>query len=257
MHPGWAAACGLTAVRLAAAGFTGPRSTYEGRFGLYATHLSANPEKWALPAATAGLGTVWETLQVAIKPFPACQLSISCIDAAIGLATRHAVDPARIVRIEALIPQHAVAIVCEPAAAKRRPASARDVQFSLQFDIACALLRGRFGLAELELYRDPRILALADKVEYRVDPDTGYPKHFSGEVIVTLDDGRRVSQREQVNLGAADNPVPQEGIIGKFIGNATMAVDEVRARSVCERVLAIDEEEDARALVRFLGGAGR
>lgn len=252
MHPGWAGVCGITAARLAASGFTGPRSTYEGRFGLYATHLNADPQRWDLPAATHGLGHEWQTAQVAIKPFPACQLNISCIDAAIKLATKHHVNVHDIAHVEALIPPHAVAIVCEPVEQRKRPQSSYGAQFSIQYAVACALIHHRFGLAELERYRDHAILALADKVEYRVDPHTGYPKHFSGEVIVTLKNGERIAHREQVNLGAADNPVPDDGIVAKFMGNAQLAIGDREATQLRDMILHLDEISDARNLAQAL-----
>ena len=39
MHPGWAGVAGLTAATLARHGFSGPKAVYEGRFGLFKSHL--------------------------------------------------------------------------------------------------------------------------------------------------------------------------------------------------------------------------
>src|SRR5215831_15018827 len=39
LHPGWAGVAGITAATLAKHGYVGPRAAYEGRFGLYASHL--------------------------------------------------------------------------------------------------------------------------------------------------------------------------------------------------------------------------
>ncbi len=255
MHPGWAGVCGITAARLAASGFTGPRSTYEGKFGLFATHLSADTSKWDLAAATQRLGSEWQTAQVAIKPFPACQLNISCIDAAISLAREHGIKAADIAHVEALIPPHAVAIVCEPVAERRRPTSSYGAQFSIQYAVACALIHQKFGLVEIARYRDADILALAQKVDYRVDPDTGYPKHFSGEVIVTLNNGQRIARREQINLGAADKPVPDAGIVAKFMGNAQLAVSAAHAAALRDLLLNIDAVTAARHFAQALSGA--
>ena len=248
MHPGWAGVCGITAARLAREGFTGPRSAYEGQFGLYATHLGVDPDKWDLGAAVRGLGSEWETAQVAIKPFPACQLNISCIDAAIALKNQYSLNPIDIERIVALIPPHAVKIVCEPLDQRRRPASRYAAQFSIPYDVACGLIHGKLGLAELELYNDPEILALADKVEYQVDPRSGYPKHFSGEVIVTLKNGRQISHREQVNRGAADKPISDADIVAKFMDNARLATTAVDTTGVCDMILNIDSLSNARKL---------
>jgi 2-methylcitrate dehydratase PrpD len=252
LHPGWAASCGITAAALARTGFTGPRTAYEGRFGLFATHLGALGGSADLPAATAALGTQWEVERVAIKPFPACQLSIACIDAAIGLHRQHRLAADQIEAVEAVIPPHAVNIVCEPVAAKLRPRSDYAAQFSLQFCIACALLRGRFGLAELERITDPDILELAAKVTYRADHDTDYPLHFPGEVIVITRDGRRLTQREAINLGAPDRPVPPADIERKFFENAGLAVAQPRAEQVRDLLLSIDRQDDAATCAQAL-----
>jgi 2-methylcitrate dehydratase PrpD len=247
IHPGWASACGITAARLAKQGFTGPRTAYEGQFGLYATHLSKDLSRWDLGAASRDLGTVWETTQVALKPLPACQLSIACIDAAIALHRKRQFDVAEIESIETLVPEHAVKIVLEPLERRRKPDSRYAAQFSLPFDVACSLIHGRLGLAELERYDDPQILALASKVGYRVDHDTNYPKHFSGEVIVTLRDGRRISHREPINRGAADNPITDADIVAKFLANAAVA-NSPDADRIQRAVLGIDSLESAREL---------
>lgn len=245
LHPGWAAVSGITAAVLARGGFIGPLAAYEGRFGLYATHIGGHDIALDLPAATRALGSAWETMEVAIKPFPACQLSISCLDAAIKIGREHALRPADIASVEALVPPHAVKIVCEPAEAKRRPSSSYAAQFSVQFGVAAALLRHRFGLSEVERIDDPEVLALAEKVNWRIDPHTGYPRHFSGEVVVTLTDGRRITQREQINLGAAENPVSDAGIIDKFMGNAGKAVSRADAVRVRDAVLGMERLQAA------------
>jgi 2-methylcitrate dehydratase PrpD len=219
---------------------------------LYATHLGADLKKWDLGAAVRGLGIEWETAQVAVKPFPACQLNISCIDAAIALRRQYSIKPADIESVEALIPPHAVKIVCEPLDEKRRPPSRYAAQFSIPFVVACGLIHGKLGLAELEHYNDPEILTLADKVGYRVDPRTGYPKHFSGEVIVTLKNGRQISHREQVNRGAADNPISDADIIAKFMDNAQLATTVADAAGVRKMILNIDTLDNARKLADAL-----
>jgi 2-methylcitrate dehydratase PrpD len=254
LHAGWAAVCGLTAAALARQGFTGPRTAYEGRFGLYATHLGLTAPSLDLPAATAGLGSVWETTQVAVKPYPACQLSIACIDAAVALWREGVIDPASVVHVETVVPPHAVQIVCEPAAAKLVPASGYATQFSLPFCVANALIHGRFGLADMERFEDAAVRALAAKVSYRVDHHTNYPKHFSGEVIVTLADGRVLSHREDINRGAADRPVTPPEIREKFYQNATLAVSHDRADAICAAILGIEEALDARQLAETLAG---
>jgi len=40
-----------------------------------------------------------------------------------------------------------------------------------------------------------------DKVDYAVDAASTFPRHYSGEVMVTLDDGRTLKHRVAVNRG--------------------------------------------------------
>src|SRR5688572_21967712 len=179
LHPGWAGVAGISAAVLAQGGFTGPRTTYEGRFGLYATHLPSDSEPDLAPA-THDLGGTWATLQVSIKPYPVGHFNVAFIDAAIALSREHAIQAEDVAAIEALVPPHALKIVCEPVESRKRPLNSYAAQFSVQYAIACALIARKFGLAELERFDDPRVLALADKVSHRPDPASGYPKYLSG-----------------------------------------------------------------------------
>jgi 2-methylcitrate dehydratase PrpD len=251
LHPGWAGAAGITAASLAKAGFVGPRAAYEGRFGLYATHLGRTAE-YDIGAATLDLRTKWELLGVAVKPFPVCQYLIASIDAAIALVKEHQIDPLQVADVCVLLPQHAVIEVCEPVAGKRRPTSAYAASFSVQFAVACALLHKKLGLAEIERYGDRDILALADKVEYAVDSLSGYPKHFSSEVVVRMKDGKTFRKREQVNRGAPERPVTDSEIVSKFMDNAQLALSKSRASSIMDMVLNIEKANDSRMISREL-----
>lgn len=255
-HPGWAAVGGIVAAALARHGFVGPHAAYEGRFGLYASHLGPRAADCDYSRASAGLGTAWETLNVALKPFPACHLAHAFADAAIALR-RGGLDPAQVERVTALVPQEIVPIVCEPEAAKRRPASHYDAQFSLPYIVATSLVRGKFGLAELDedALGDPEVLALAAKVHYEVDPRSGFPRHYSGEVVVRTADGRERRHREQVNRGSADRPLADAEIEDKFMQNAACALTQRRAHEIREAVLQLPDSSSARELELVLGEA--
>jgi 2-methylcitrate dehydratase PrpD len=243
LHPGWAAACGITAASLAQDDIPAPREAYEGRFGLYRTHLS--PEAFAaadFSLATAGLGSSWEIDNVAVKPFPACHLLHGCADAAIELH-REGIDVERIRSIRALVPEGAVKAVCEPLAAKRRPKSDYDAKFSVPYAVASGLTRGRLGLAEFlpAAYTEPGIETLMDKVDYAIDRDTTFPRHYSGEVQVTLDDGRTLTNRVAVNRGNPERPLTNAEIEAKFFENAALTLSEGAMRQIRDRVLGMEQ----------------
>jgi 2-methylcitrate dehydratase PrpD len=218
LHAGWAGVGGITAAALARGGFVAPKAAYEGRFGLFSLYLSS-PDN--LERATAGLGGAWETLNVAVKPFPACHFVHAFADAAIALK-RKGVDPQRIESVTALVPREEIEVICEPAANKRLPANDYDAKFSLPYVVAASLRAGKFGLAELEpgALADAETLALAARVGYRADPDSGFPLHYSGELIVRLAGGGELRHRESINRGAAERPLGNAEVEAKFMDNA-------------------------------------
>ena len=223
LHPGWAAHSGLTAAELAAHGFTGPATILEGRFGFFRTHVG---DAWDAGRLTKGLGEEWETLAISFKPYPCCHYNHAFIDAALRLVREHAIRPEDVQRIECRIAAGQVPIVCEPAAAKRVPRTAYDAQFSLPYSVAVALVDGAVGLESFgpDRIRDPRVLALAERVMWTVDPASRFPEVFPGSVIVTLRNGTRLEAHEPLNRGCPENPMSAEDLRVKFRRNASEAL---------------------------------
>src|SRR5690606_1248549 len=107
---------------------------------------------------------------------------------------------------------------------------------------------------EPECLSDPTTLGVASKVEYETDPASAFPKYYSGEVVVTLEDGRELRRREHVNRGASDRPISGAEIAAKFMENATMAVTRAHAEMLRDAVLQLDSSMPAAQLSALLGG---
>jgi 2-methylcitrate dehydratase PrpD len=255
VHPGWAGAAGITAAQLARAGFKGPTKPYEGRFGLFKSHLGEVEAKVRYETIYETLGSVWELHNVAVKPYPICHLIHACADSALLLREKHGINPGEVERIVAYVPQPTLHIIAEPVANKLRPANEYDAKFSTQFVVATCLVKGRFGLAELldQTLRDPEILALAAKVECVADPDALYPQYFSGGVEIKLRDGRSVRHHDKVNRGAGDRALSAADIEHKYFDNAALAVKRSRAEEIRDAVLTL-EQRPAAELSRLLAG---
>ncbi|MBV1926493.1 MAG: MmgE/PrpD family protein [Rhodobacteraceae bacterium] len=257
MHPGWAGVGGITAAAMARAGFTGPNAVYEGRFGLFPLYL--DKEQLAgidIDLATAGLGKVWEIDNVAVKPIPACHFTHGCADAAAALRAEHGLKPGDIDSIRAFVPAGVHKTVCEPIETKQTPQNSYDAQFSVPWAVASGLLNGRFGLADLtqEALGDETALMLASKVTCEEYADAPFPKYYSGEVIVTLKDGRVLGHREEVNRGNPDRPLTNAEIEAKYFENATTAVSAARATQIRDAVLGLDDLADVHSLSALLAG---
>lgn len=250
MHPGWAASSAVTACALAHGGFQGPQRAFEGRFGLFNAYLGAQHAA-DLATCTAGLGETWEMLNVAMKPYPACHFNHAFADAALELRRGHAFAPEDVESITARIAAGQVAVVCEPQVAKQRPQNAYEAQFSVHYTIAAALVRGKFTLAELEddALGDPRIHALMAKTGYEIDPQSAFPRYYSGEVVVRLRDGRELRHREAQNRGSDARPLSAAEIVAKFLGNAERVMGAARAECVADAVLGLDRANSLQGLL--------
>jgi len=245
LHPGWAAMCGLTAAAFARAGWTGPAAVYEGRFGLYATHLAGRTSR---PEAVGeDLGTRWELMRTAVKPYPICHFNHAFADAALLLRDEHGIDAADVRAIRCAIHPVPGKVVCQPPENKWVPRDEYDAKFSLPFAVSAALARGRFTLAELEdeALADPGILALARKVEVVDDHEGLFPDAYSGRVEIELADGRVVAHREQVNRGHDQRPLTNAEIVEKFEGTIGRVADAATAERVRAAVLSLGDDRPA------------
>ncbi len=252
LHPGWAGASGITAAAFARAGYVGPAQAYEGHFGLYTCFLGEHKAGAQPQSIVEGLGEQWEFTRTSIKLFPACHQLHAFMNAAITLAKEEIFSAQNVESVRALIADAAVPLVCEPLASKLKPASSYSAQFSLPYSVACALMRGRFGLKEIEApsYTDNELLKLANKVTYEIDPNPGFPKSRSGEVIVKMKDGRELRCRDNI---LPDEPASAESIVTKFMQNTDGVLARARAEQVRDAVLGIEHAANAAEFVSALG----
>jgi 2-methylcitrate dehydratase PrpD len=241
-HPGWGAVAGITAAHLAQNGFVGPRRPYEGKFGLFDTHLQAHASEADMSQFVEGLGARWHLPDTAIKPYPICHFIHGCADAAIALSGE--IDASDIVAVEADVPEPTLPIVAEPAASKIAPKTDYEAKFSTQFVVAACLARGRFGLAELsdEALSDPELQDLSAKVTCKADPETAFPTYFSGGVSVTLRDGRTLSRHVRVNSGAGERALDVDGVSNKFRACAQLACDDAQIERIRDIVLDLENQ---------------
>ncbi|MFZ2307608.1 MAG: MmgE/PrpD family protein [Rhodoferax sp.] len=239
LHPGWAAHSGLVADALGRAGFKGPSTVFEGPRGFYAAHLGHVPQGDKLPAHA--LGEIWHTLGIALKPYPCCHFLHGFVDAA--LVVRDQVTVADIERIDCPISPALQRMVGAPQEEKQRPTTVYQALFSVQWAVSLALVKGRVDLAAFHdsPLDDAAVRALAVRTFCVDDPLSDFPKHFPGEVRITLKDGRVITHREATSLGTPERPLSRAAIDAKFMANASRALGSERARHVSEAIWHLDE----------------
>ena len=116
---------------------------------------------------------------------------------------------------------------------------------------APAVRRGRADLAAFhdEPLDAPDVLALAAKTLCVDDPQSDYPAHFPGEVIVHLKDGRQLRSRKPASLGTREVPLSREGVTAKFLANATRVVTHEQAQRLAAAVLQLEQAASLQQVV--------
>ena len=219
LHAGWAARIGLHGARIGQQGFLGPRTVFEGTHGLF--NGFAHSAAGDYGALTTDFGREWHLLNLTFKPYATGTMNQPYIDCALRLARRgFAAEDVADVLCETA--EGYVHRLWEPLASKHKPANDYAAKFSTPFNIAVAFVSGGAGLAAFseKTVRDPRILTLASKVRYVVDPNNPYPKAYTGHVKMTLKDGRVFEERQPHIRGGSHEPLSREDIELKFRGNA-------------------------------------
>lgn len=185
LHPGRSAQAGVLAGMLAARGFTGPSTIFEGASGFFTAFGHGKPIDAA--ALTRGLGETFLALGTAVKPYPCCRFAHGAVDlardarAALG-------DPSAIEEVTVRLYRTDVLTY------HNRPLNAVDAQFNVPFLVAVALMKGRVGLDDLTetaVHRE-EVLRLAAKVTVIEDErfTAAYPETYLTSLAITSSDGR-------------------------------------------------------------------
>jgi 2-methylcitrate dehydratase PrpD len=253
LHPGWSAQSGITAAILARSGVTGPAQVFEGRWGLFASHVQDANAHRDFARINANLGSHWESRNSSFKPFPSAHVIHPYISAAIRLKKKHNLQTDDIQSVDCPVTGVIVSIVCEPISEKHAPASDSHGRVSLQYSVAEALHAGELGKHAYsdESRRNPQILGLARKVRYHVDPNYPGPGRFKGAVKVTLKDGTQFEEVEEDNRGSAENPMTYAELRAKFDENASGFLSPAERAHLAEQIQHLELLPDARILIEL------
>ena len=252
LHPGWAASSALTAASLAVSGFEAPTEAYAGRYGFFS--LYTRDERNADKVQWDPSFNEWALDNVAIKPYPVCHFNHALIDAALALRGQAGVTVDTIQSGQILLHRQQFGVVAEPLDAKRRPRSEYDAKFSAPYAVATALVKGRFGLSELEneAREDPQVLDLARRLSCRHDDRSLYPKVFSGGLTLTLNDGRELEHFETVNRGAGERQLTTQEVKRKFEQNCAASLSVAHVEALWQAIIDLDNSDDCHELLQLL-----
>jgi 2-methylcitrate dehydratase PrpD len=241
INPGWAAQAGIWASKLAASDFTGPRTVFEGKFGLFLTHVQNAAKPADFGRTLKGLGEEWESRAISFKPYPNAHVMHGVIDAAHHLLAG-GIEVDAIDSIECMVAPYMVDLICEPQVEKKRPPSSAAARISLHHTIAELLSYGRLDVTAYSdrALEDPALQALADRISYTIIPDWTDRSAYPGGVRIRMQDGSMIERIEKANLGSAVKPMTQSNLKEKFRANAALVLDEAQAGQIVRVVCELD-----------------
>lgn len=249
MHVGYAAMSGLIAASLAREGFRGAVDALEGKAGFLRSYAPSP----VLENAVANLGRVYETMAIAVKPYPACRYSHAAVDALLALRAAHGLVSDDVEAVEVGLPRTGWNIIGDPESAKQQPKNVVDGQFSMPFVAAVAL---REGAMEWDHYArhigDPQTLALCKRIRTVVDPvaEAEFPRYLSAVVRLRA---RGATREEFVRVakGEPENFVTTAELAAKFDGLVAPYLSERRRTELARALAALDQAPDVGAVLRL------
>jgi 2-methylcitrate dehydratase PrpD len=211
LHAGRAAANGVLAADLAASGFTGARQILEGQRGFFAALApGAQPS-----AVSQGLDDNFEKFKisgVSIKPHASCRHTHPAIDAALQLKDNAGSEMSSL----QLDTYQAALDLCD----NPDPQTPYAAKFSLQYCVACALVRGHVGLFDFtpSAIADEGVRRLMPDIRVGIDAEleSRYPIQWPTRLKLVSQNGQTFETFVPDPKGDPENPLSRAELEDKF-----------------------------------------
>jgi 2-methylcitrate dehydratase PrpD len=244
-HAGKAAQNGLLAARLAARGFSSRADIIECVQGFALTHGPDFSPEAALATPQAGL----HLFANLFKYHAACYLTHAPIECARRLREQHRLAPEAVAGITLRLDASCERVCNIPA-----PGDGLQSKFSLRQTVAMALAgvdTASLGAYSAENARDPALIGLREQIE--IDWQDSWPQTVS-ELEIELTDGRRLTERHDAGIPAADIADQGRRLAAKFDALVEPLVGAPRTRELRETIAGLDHLADVAALAKLAAG---
>ena len=247
---GWQSTGAIVAAMLAAEGYIGDETLFDGEHGLW---RFTGSESWNPERVTQGLGEQWLMLQQQYKPYPCCRLVHTSLDLFYDIIREHELRPEDIDSVLTFGHPYGE----QPHLQNRTIATPIDAQFSVPYIFSVAAHQVRVGVEwqDLETMRDPSILAFMDKVTFQVHPRYNEgplddPRMSYGRIRVVAN-GRTFEAEHEWARGTNEpgQTFDDASLLDKFRHNAARVLPEAKAERVAELLLSKTHEYDVQELM--------
>jgi 2-methylcitrate dehydratase PrpD len=199
------------------------------------------------------LGKDWIFTEAWIKKYPTCYLTHKHIDNVIELKKKYNLKVDDVESIEAEISP--VDLLCD----RPEPKNEEDLQFSLQYLLASALLDGDVNLYHVsqEAVHNPKIKSASSKIKLNVHPD--WP-HFldlamanvPSKLTIKTKDGKTLQTERRCVIGAPQDPLSLEQIEDLYTKFTKGILSDDQIKKTREAILHIEELSDIEELMDIL-----
>ncbi len=253
MHAGRSSQSGLYGALLAKAGFTGIRDVFEAPYGGFCTTFSRSTDRFNLDALSAGLGSEWETMRVALKFYSCVGSNHTTLDAIRDIRKRR---PFTLDELDRIV-VNGSRVTVDHVGWPYKPEGLTSAQLNLPYCVATLLLEDdvfvdQFSEASVD---DPARMALSKQVEVIEDPTItarGARFRHMVRVDVHLRDGSVHSETREAPRGSEHSFAPAGDIVEKFRKLSRTAMPKSQQDALTEAMLHVEALEDMRELIQLL-----
>jgi 2-methylcitrate dehydratase PrpD len=238
MHAGWAAHGGIVAAILAAAGLTGPETSFEGQFGLFRRFAADLAAIDSFEASIRTLGKTWYLPQAAFKFYPCCHYIHPFIEALEKALLKVPGVPVETIQCE--VPPGAAPLISDPWDRKLQPTSGHEARYSLPIALAARLIEGAVTPATFANAPNAEILAKAQSISAHPMEAADFPRRFEARLHVHFANGANVQVYVDDVFGGARRPPTREAVLAKFRINAALLGQDGDVRALETAILSID-----------------
>lgn len=215
LHPARAAVNGLESCMLVQGGMRGPARILDAPDGGIFPMMS---DAYDYSLVNAGLGTVYEILNMDKKPYPCCRSTHCAIDGAIALREANKIRYEDIRSVE--VATYLVGLKqCGLTESSRNPTLPTQAKFSTPYTVACALISGNVGLADFEPEAVEReaVKDLSRRIHVSAEEHftDKYPEHWGCRVEITMKNGCVYTEEVEDASGSVAAPLTHRQVLAK------------------------------------------
>ena len=247
-HTGLAAHNAVMSLVMARHDYLGATSPIEGSHGYFALYAGGGADAGR---ALDGLGSDFEVMNTAVKPYPCCRYSHATIDAVADIVRAESLASPDIEGIDISMGEAGFGLVADPAEMKRVPSNVVEGQFSVYFAAAATAGRGGYAWDAYDRLDDAEVQRLMQRTSVTLDERVG--AGMESVIALRTTDGRVIERSVTFPKGEPENPMTWDEIQAKFTEWSEPVIGAERAAQVIGSVASLESLASMSELTANLG----